>query len=142
MSRRIRIEAEEAVKERRCSACGGTNRLLHGFVYADEQPHGVYFVEWCDGVHPERAAFLTVGLGAFGEGTAARAREAFGIEWKADGMRLTDEPVRDRPDLLGDFVPRGRALASANLDELWHVADHIVLDDPRLPGVRAWLEER
>jgi hypothetical protein len=28
-----------------------------------------------------------------------------------------------------------------NIDHLWHVADHIVIDDPRLAAVREWLEE-
>jgi hypothetical protein len=137
----IRIEPEPPVRETRCDTCGGTNRLLHGYVYEDEHPHGVYFVEWCDGRHPEKAAFLTMGLGAFGEDTTVSDRAAFCVEWKDDGMRLTDEPARDRPDLLGAFLPRREALTMENIDHLWHVADHIVIDDPRLAAVRKWLEE-
>jgi hypothetical protein len=64
----IRIEAVPDVKESRCDSCGGTNRLLRGFVYQDDYAHGVYFVEWCDGEHPARDAFMTIGLGPFGEG--------------------------------------------------------------------------
>jgi hypothetical protein len=55
-------------------------------------------------------------------------------------MHLAEEPARDRPDLLGDFIPRSEALAMPNIGHLWHVADHIVLDDPRLAEVRDWLE--
>jgi hypothetical protein len=98
----------------------------------DEGAHGVYFVEWCDGDHPHRSAFLTVGLGAFGDGTDASRRAAFCIEWRADGMRLTNEPARDRPELLGSFVPREIALDAPNIEPLWRVADHIVTDDPRV----------
>jgi len=65
-----------------CDACGGTNRLLHGYVYDDDFAHGVYFVEWCDGPHPDRAAFVTVGLGAFGDGTDRRDRTAFCVAWR------------------------------------------------------------
>jgi hypothetical protein len=41
----IRIEPEPPVEETTCDTCGGTNRLLHGYVYEDEHPHGLYFVE-------------------------------------------------------------------------------------------------
>ena len=61
----IRIESEGTVRESLCEGCGGTNRLLHGYVYQDELAYGVYFAEWCDGEHPRRSVFLTVGLGPF-----------------------------------------------------------------------------
>jgi hypothetical protein len=83
--------------------------------------------------------FITLGLGAFGEGTTGSDRAAFCIEWQDDGMRLSEEPARDRPELLGRFVPRRDALTTKNIDHLWHVADHVVLDDPRLEAVREWL---
>lgn len=136
----IRVEAGPDVKETRCDSCGGTNRVLHGLVYEDEYAHGVYFVEWCDGEHAGREAFMTVGLGRFGAGSDPSGRSAFGIEWRQNGMTLTDAPVRDRPNLLGQFVPRSEALDMPNVDHLWHVADHIVLDDPRVAEVQKWLE--
>ena len=138
----IRIEPEAPIKEAPCESCGGTKRLMHGYVYDDEYAHGVYFVEWCDGDQLEKAAYLTVGLGAFGDRTDAKDRLAFGIEWRSDGMRLTDDPVRNRPSLLGQFVPRDEALKLRNLDHLWDVADHIVLDDPRMATVAEWLSGR
>ena len=61
---------------------------MHGYVYEDEYAHGIYFLEWCDGKHPHRGAWLTVGLGAFGDGTDATDRNAFCIEWRTEGMRL------------------------------------------------------
>jgi hypothetical protein len=138
----IRIEPEPPVKENRCETCGGTNRLLHGYVYEDADAHGLYFLEWCDGDHPRKTAFLTVGLGAFGDETDASHRRSFCVQWHADGMGLTDEPARDRPDLLGECVPREVALNLPNIDELWHVADHIVLDDPRVATIGACLKAR
>lgn len=135
----IRIEPEDPVKENPCSTCGGTNRLMHGYVYDDEHAHGIYFLEWCDGNHPHRIAWLTIGLGAFGDGTDASDRNSFCIEWRPEGMRLTEEPARDRPELLGTFLPRDVALNVPNLDQLWHVADHVVTDDPRVATVDAWI---
>jgi hypothetical protein len=112
------------------------------FVCEDEYAHGIYFVGWCDGEHPGREAFMTVGLGTFGQGSDPDDRAAFGIEWGRSGMRLTDSPVRDRPDLLGEFVPRDKALKIPNVDHVWHVADHVVLDDPRAAEVQEWLQGR
>lgn len=128
------------MRKSRCSACGGTNRLLHGFVYEDDYAHGLYFVEWCDGAHPRHAAFVTIGLGAFGEGSDGDDRISFCLEWHADGMGLADEPARDNPQLLGRFLPRDEALGVPNLDHLWHVADHIVREDPRARQVHEWID--
>jgi hypothetical protein len=136
----IRIEPEPPIKTNPCDSCEGTNRLLHGYVYEDEEPRGIYFVEWCDGAHPQRAAFLTVGLGNFEGEASTTDRNAFCIEWRAEGMGLTEEPARDRPELLGRFVPRELALARTDIDRVWHVCDHIVADDPRLSTVDQWLE--
>jgi hypothetical protein len=137
--RNIRIEPEGPIKEAPCNTCGGTNHLFHGYVYDDGFAHGIYYLEWCNGDHPERAAFLTIGLGSFGEGSDPEARASFGIEWRADGMALTREPIRDLPDLLGPFVDRETALAKPNISHVWHVADHIVLDDVRTRDVERWL---
>jgi hypothetical protein len=88
---------------------------LHGYVYEDDSAHGVYFIEWCDGLHPDRAAFMTVGLGAFGARTDGRDRAAFCVAWRSEGMSLATEPARNRPDLLGEFVPRTAALEMPNI---------------------------
>jgi hypothetical protein len=135
----IRVEPQDPIKESLCPTCTGTNRLLHGYVYDDEYAHGLYFLEWCDGDHPHRAAFLTLSLGAFGDGTGASDRSSFCVEWRADGMRLSDQPARDNPDLLGEFIPRESALSVPKIDHLWHVADHVVTDDPRIAAVDSWL---
>jgi hypothetical protein len=136
----IAVEPEPPVTESRCERCAGTVRQAHGYVYEDGDAHGIYFVEWCDGDHPERAAFIAIGLGAFGEGSGPEDRLSFGIDWRAAGMALSEEPVRDRPELLGRFVPREEALEIQGIDHLWHIADHIVLGDERLVAVRAWLD--
>jgi len=136
----IRIEPEDPVKENPCPNCGGTNRLLRGYVYDDEDAGGLYFLEWCDGDHMHKSAFLTIGLGAFDEGSDVSDRRSVCIEWLQEGMRLTDEAARDRPELLGAFLPRAAALTLPHIELLWHIADHIVLDDPRVSIVEAWLK--
>jgi hypothetical protein len=135
----VRIEPEPTVKASRCPECAGTNHLLHGYVYDDDVPHGIYFAEWCDGTHPERQAFVTLGIGTFGDDTEPAHRRAFCVAWHAVGMQFCDQPARDRLDLFGTFVPRERALQQPDVDHVWHVIDHVVLDDPRLVELRAWI---
>src|SRR5215470_3422407 len=89
---------------------------------------------------PRQAAFLTIGIGAYGDGSSPADRSSVCIEWRREGMRLTDEPARDRPELLGAFLPREAALAMPHINQLWHVADHIVLNDPRVSIVEGWLK--
>lgn len=136
----MRIEPEDPIKDNPCRRCGGTNRLMHGYVHEDEQPRGIYFLEWCDGDHSDNAAFLTIGLGAFGENSSGVDRRSVCIEWRRQGMRLADHPARDRPELLGAFLPRETAVTMPSIDLLWHIADHIVLGDPRIALIETWLK--
>jgi hypothetical protein len=136
----IRIEPEPSTKESLCADCGGITRLVHGYVYDEREPSGLYFVEWCDGDHPDRAAWLTISLGRFAEGSASADRRSFCVQWRAKGMSLTEQPARDNPDLLGPFVPRERALELPSVERLWHVADHVVSDDPRVADVGRWVD--
>ena len=138
----IRIEPGANVHESRCATCGGVNRRVDGFAYSDGFAYGVYYAEWCDGDHPERIVRITLSLGAWGEGTTGADRRCFAVEWRAGGMRLADEPVIDRPDFLGQCVPRERALAIEGIEDLWHVADHVVLEDPHVEGLALWLRGR
>ena len=72
--------------------CGGTSGLLHGYVY-DDNAHGIYFLEWCDGDHPHSSAFLTIGLGAFHESGDDHYRKR--VQHRvAAGLRLTYGPAR------------------------------------------------
>jgi hypothetical protein len=137
----IRIEPEGQIREAACTECAGTNRLLHGYVYEEDEARGLYFVEWCDGDHPVRRAFISLGLGDFSAEEGGE-RFAFCIEWRDEAMRLSEEPARDRPDLVGTFVPRDAALPMVDGTDFWHIADHIVTDDPRLFAVQEWLAGR
>jgi hypothetical protein len=135
----VRVEAEPQIKHSRCERCNGTTWMILGYVYADEEPHGIYYVDWCEGPHDHRAAFVTVSLGNYGDQAATGAdRLAFCIETRCNGMALVDQPVHDRPDFLGRFVPRDEALQGPDLDHLWHVCDHLT-DDRRFAAVAAWL---
>src|SRR3954447_8904255 len=135
----IRIEAEPQIKRDRCPNCGGATWMILGYIYADEHPHGLYYADWCEGPHDERRAFVTVSLGDYGDESSTGAdRVAFGLDVRCEGFGFSDQPLRDRPDFLGRFVPREEALEWPTIDELWHICDHLT-DDRRFAGVAAWL---
>ena len=128
----MRIEPDEQVKHSRCSCCGGATWMILGYVYEDEQPAAIYYLDWCEGEHDSRLAVITLSLGDYGDDEATGAdRLAFAIETDCEGMRLAEQPVRDRPDFLGRFVPRAEALQWPQLDRLWHICDQPVADRVR-----------
>jgi hypothetical protein len=136
----IRIEPDERVKQDRCARCGGTMSLVLGFIYEDDVPHGIYYIDWCEGDHDVRAGFFIISRGDYRDETSSgKDRLAFAIEARCSGMALADTPIRDRPDFLGRFVPRDEALAMPSIRELWHIADHICAEDPRAIALTAWL---
>ena len=130
--------AQRPLTETWCVTCGGTGRLPHGYVY-DDNAHGIYFLEWCDGDHPHSSAFLTIGLGGFHEGGDAHYRNR--VQHRvAAGLRLSYGPARHRPNSSGAFLPRETALHDPRMDRLWHAADHIVPDHPRIAAIEARLK--
>jgi hypothetical protein len=132
------FRAQRPANENLCVTCGGTSRLLHGYVY-DDNAYGIYFLEWCDVEHPHSSAFLTISLDAFHEGGDAHYRKR--VQHRvAAGLQLTYGPARHRREFLGAFLPRETALQDPRIDRLWHAAEHIVLEDPRIAAIEAWLK--
>jgi hypothetical protein len=128
----IRVEPDSRVKRDGCSRRGGTVLIVLGFVYRPEVPVGIYCIDCCEGDHGPRAGFFMICLGdCSGDTFSGDDRLAFGVEARCSGMALTDTPIRDRPHLLGRFVPRQEALLRPAINEFWHVADHICDEDRR-----------
>jgi hypothetical protein len=136
----IRIEPDEQAKRETCPRCGGATWLTLGFIYQDEIPHGIYYLDWCEGPHELRKAFFTVSIGNYADEDATGAdRISFAIEARCAGLGLLDAPIHDRPAFLGQLIPKDEALARADIDHLWHLTDHICADDPRAVALTAWL---
>jgi hypothetical protein len=135
----VRVEPDDLVTQSTCDRCGGTTWMILGYVYEDEQPAAIYYVDWCEGEHDSRRAVITLSVGNYADDEATAAdRLAFAIETGCEGMSLAERPMRDRPDFLGRFVPRAEALEWPQLDRLWHICDHLPADR-RFAAVAAWL---
>jgi len=49
------------------------------------------------------------------------------------------EPTEAKSDFLGRFAPQ-EAMELGGLDGLWHLVDHIVVDDPAAVAVMKWVQ--
>lgn len=134
----ITVEPSD-LKRGTCPECQGDTGTVIGFTYQDGDANAIYYLGWCEGGHGERHAYLTVSAGEWGDGTSGRDRVTVGIEVRPAGMRLADEPGVDNPDFLGRFLGRAEAIERGGLDALWHLCDHIVLDDPAAAAVMDWI---
>jgi hypothetical protein len=134
----IKVESG-GVRSRACPECAGAATVAHGYVYANDDPHAVYFVDWCEHHGARRRAFVTITLGDWGGGSTGAERSAVCIEVGADGMALTEQPVRDRPVFFGRFLPGSAVLRSGGAFAGWQIVDRILVDDPLAAAVLRWV---
>jgi len=139
----LRIEFEQP-QESVCECCGGRNTRLTRFVYRDEDAFGVYYAVFGE-THPERIVKAVISLGEWGEGAVAEQRRAFSVQ-----IRLSDSQYEvmvtgadDCPwngvKLIGRVLSREEALAHPWLKDVFHITDHIVVEDKL---IRAYLDGR
>ena len=132
-------------KHEPCGDRRGISHLAWGTVKADGQPSAAYHVGWTTGeAHDAEAVVdLTVGLGAWGDGTDASMRRAFHVKARPvrrrlrapkPGFGLVDAPFVDEPGTLGANHTRASALQSPALELLWQVVDVVIEADPRVAG--------
>jgi hypothetical protein len=132
----LTLEPGDEVRKRRCSHCGDTFLLAHGFVYRDEDAYAAYNVALF-ARHPDRCALLQVVIGDdWSEEAHADERVAVAVELGRDGHRLGARVIdgADTPwpgvMLRTRVLDRSEALIHPRLAEVFHVVDHIALQDP------------
>jgi hypothetical protein len=127
------------VRSRACPECAGMAAVAHGYVYANDDPCAVYFVDWCERHGERRRAFVTITLGDWDGGSTGAERSAVCVEVGADGMALTEQPFRDRPVFFGRFRPGSAVLRSGGAFAGWQLVDRILADDPLAAAVLCWV---
>ncbi len=120
-----------------CESCGAPTTVVRGFVYRDGDAHAVYFASWSECT--PRFAKLALVTGPWGEdGADVSARRLVGMD--ADysapepGLRVTgpDASPWNALSIAPPMLTREQALGLPDLEDLFHVADHVVLEDSRL----------
>ncbi|HEY3080287.1 MAG TPA: hypothetical protein VGM69_10305 [Chloroflexota bacterium] len=132
----IRLEIADRVDRLVCEECGGTYQRVYGTVYDDGRRAALYSADLHEEAHDGRVLLV---IGADGpDKTDGRPGQAVVIGvWSTESefqMMIQDRSAFPHEDglALGRILDREEALRSPAKDELFHIADHIVQDDPRV----------
>ncbi len=124
----------EVPNRSRCDCCGGVTVSLTCFVYEDGDAHAIYYARFGEH-HEPRVVEAVVSVGEWGEGAEPWDRVAFPLRLRAleTEYQVTVVDAAESPwqgvDLLGRMLDREEALAHERLAEVFHVTDHMVVDD-------------
>ena len=141
---RISIEFADRIEGDPCKCCGGRTTALTRFVYRDGDAHAVYNASFSD-KHPDRWVSVAISLGNWTEGSTPEDRVAFALRIRATADEyqtgLVDAAVSpwNDVDILGRMLDRQEALKHPWIKEVFHLCDHIVMEDK---DVRSYLDGR
>jgi hypothetical protein len=113
-------------------------------VHKDGNAHAVYLATFSDN-HPERIVSIATGIGEWGEGTSPKDRVAIAMQLRCndEGYAVSVIDGSDSPwptaEFLGRRLTRTEALANPLIKEVFHLTDHMVLEDE---PIKAYLAAR
>jgi hypothetical protein len=132
----ITIEFEEPT-ESICECCGNVTVRLTRFVYRDNDAHAVYYAQYTAG-HGEKRLSGLIGLGGWGETGSPEQRIAFPFQIRTDeetfkvGLVNAADSPWSHVTFLGRILNREEALKHEWIEEVFHITDHMVADDPEI----------
>ncbi|WP_103074770.1 hypothetical protein [Solilutibacter silvestris] len=120
-----------------CECCGKETIRLTRFVTDDGNALAVYYLQYTPS-HPDHQMVGLIGLGSWGDKSTPEDRLAFPFRlWETGdnfnvGLMDADESPWADTTYLGRLLNRGEALAHHWKDQVFHITDHIVQDDPEV----------
>jgi hypothetical protein len=132
----ITIEFADRNESDPCPCCGHRTTRLTRFVYSDGDAHAVYYAAWSPG-HSEYVS-VVVSLGEWGEGSTPEERVAFPLRIRSTktefqmGLVNAEQSPWSDADFLGRMLDRKESLRHPWLQEVFHITDHIVIEDADL----------
>lgn len=129
----IKIEFEEP-NIYNCDCCDNQSVRLTRFVYNDDDAHAVYYCRYTIG-HEHKVVEGVMSLGKWWEGSTPADRVAFPFRiWTNEknyqvGLMDKAECHWKDADLLGTMLDRSESLQHEWIKEVFHITDHIVLED-------------
>ena len=133
----LRFEFEPPSESSPCACCGGQTTSLTRFVHKDGGAHAIYYAQFSNN-HPQRSVLATVSLGPWGEGSTPEQRVAFALELRASESQYevavidADRSPWREAKVIGRTLNRSEALKHPLLPEVFHITDHMVLEDEPL----------
>jgi hypothetical protein len=132
----VELEPGESAQHH-CVCCGGVTQTVWGYIYVEGGARAVYYATWTR-EHPERGFEVAISIGGWGEGADPRNKRLVVLEGRFLETGLTF-CVRDAAgsrwaahSLLGQPLAREDVISTPLAAELFHLVDHLVVDDPRV----------
>jgi len=129
----IEIEFEDPIIDK-CDCCGDEMVRLTRFVYQNGDAFAVYYAKFTK-THDDKVVYGLISVGGWGEGTGPDDRLAFPFRiWTNEenyqiGLTGKEESPWKDVDFLGQILDRQEALLHPWLKDVFHITDHIVIDD-------------
>jgi len=126
---------QESSKTTVCDCCGATSHSAWGWVHeGDDVTRCAYLAHWAEsGPHPPH---ITLGYGAWGEGTSSDDRVSICAEKRRGKWRLVDHAAPGAPPdestVLGLPMSAARVKRDPRGDEVRETLNFIVRNDDRL----------
>jgi hypothetical protein len=118
-----------------CECCGGQTTIVTRFVFKDGNPFALYHATFSDG-HPESGVLVAIGFDDDWEAVESLTRVAFACHLHQteteQGVAITDwsESPWNSSKVLGRQLDRDEALSHPLISEVFHLTDHIFIEDP------------
>jgi hypothetical protein len=122
--------------QHRCGCCGKLSHVLRGFVSKDGDAHAVYMAGYTEKHAPEEGTVL-VSIGDWTQGSTPADRTAVVVKVRRIGGRFQVMVVGpegcpwDDVGVFGPIQTRAAALARPDIQEYFHVVDHVLETDDR-----------
>ncbi|CAD0008073.1 MULTISPECIES: hypothetical protein [Flavobacterium] len=132
----IRIEFEEPILEV-CDCCNNETIKLTRFVYKNEDAFAIYYLRFTKS-HDDQFAIGIISIGDWGTDDEPKNRFSFPFRiWIGDNdeyqiglMDKEESPWNHK--ILGYILDRKEALDHPWIKEVFHITDHIVMEDKEL----------
>jgi hypothetical protein len=130
----LTFELEPPNESAPCKCCGGKTTSLTRFVRKDGDAYAVYYARFSDN-HPNRPVVATVSLGEWGGDSKPEQRVAFALEIRSTdeqysvGVLDADQSPWHESEFLGRTLNREEALAHPLINVVFHITDHMVVED-------------
>jgi hypothetical protein len=132
----IEIELTEP-KKSVCDCCGKETTSLIRFVHKDENAHSIYYAAFSEG-HVENGVIGVISLGELHKDVLPPSRVAFGFcitrgedEYLVEITDANDSPWKN-VNVIGRKLSRDEALNHEWIQDVFHLTDHIIIDDPEI----------
>lgn len=128
----IKIEFEEP-SFKKCECCDKETINLTRFVYQDDDAFAIYYLQFTK-EHSEKIVTGIISIGDWGTDEEPKNRFAFPFKiWLSESdyqIGLIDKEESPwQHDLLGNILDRNTALEHPSIKDVFHITDHIVVDD-------------